>query len=242
MPVEDCIQNARELADRPVGDVLQDVKNHSPHLKIVGWFPVYTPVELIHACGMFPAGITGGGHDIEIAHADSRFQSFVCSIVKSTLELGLVNQLQHLDGIIFHSICDPAKNLAGVFRRNFPGMAVEFIHFPQNMKTPLAEDYLCAEYRRVLDGLCRLCGHEVDDSAVAASIETYNANRRRIHRLQRLRRQHPERISASDMCALLRAGTRVEVEAHTAMLDEVAQSVEQQDGRVQDRIPGQISR
>ena len=42
---------------------------------------------------MLPVGVIGAGNRLEIAHADSRFQSFVCSIVKSTLELGLTEDL-----------------------------------------------------------------------------------------------------------------------------------------------------
>ena len=64
-----------------------------PDKKLVGCYPVYTPVELIHAAGMLPVGVIGAGNRLEIAHADSRFQSFICSIVKSTLELGLTENL-----------------------------------------------------------------------------------------------------------------------------------------------------
>ena len=54
----------------------------------VACYPVYAPVELGRAAGMLPVGLFGGGNRIEIAHADSRFQSFICSVVKSTMELG----------------------------------------------------------------------------------------------------------------------------------------------------------
>lgn len=135
--VEDPITRARILAEAPIASVIESWKAGHSSSKVVGWFPVYSPVELTHAAGMLPIAIMGGGNQIEIANADSRFQSFVCSIVKSTLELGLTAQLQHLDGMFFHSICDPAKNLASVFRRNFPNLAVEFIHYPQNLANRL---------------------------------------------------------------------------------------------------------
>src|SRR3990172_6149497 len=87
--------------------------------KAIGCFPGYAPVELPYALGMLPVGIFGGGNRIELAHADSRFQSFICSIVKSTLELGFIGKLDLFDGLLFHSICDPARNLASVMERNF---------------------------------------------------------------------------------------------------------------------------
>src|SRR3990167_6816394 len=136
-------------------DVAQDIEfpevqnwlAKQPGRKAIGCFPIYCPVELIHAAGMVPLGVIGGGNEIEIAHADSRFQSFVCSIVKSTLELGLTKRLEFLDGMLFHSICDPARNLASVFIRNFPGMFVEYTPSPQTLVPPPGKKYWKREYR-----------------------------------------------------------------------------------------------
>ena len=129
MTSENFVDRYRELIEDPTFSRIVEWKANHPGSKVIGCYPVYTPVELIHAAGMLPVGILGGGNRLEIAHADSRFQSFICSIVKSTLELGLTGKLHFLDGIVFHSICDPARNLASVFQRNFPQMMVEFIHF-----------------------------------------------------------------------------------------------------------------
>jgi benzoyl-CoA reductase subunit C len=131
--VESLITHYREILESVPLELVTDWKKQNPGKKLVGCYPVYTPVELIHAAGMLPVGVIGAGNRLEIAHADSRFQSFVCSIVKSTLELGLTDRLKFLDGMVFHSICDPARNLASVFTRNFPNLMVEYIHFPQNM-------------------------------------------------------------------------------------------------------------
>ena len=87
MGIDGLIARYKEaLEDSPL-DQVATWKSKHPGAKVVGCYPVYTPVELIHAAGMLPIGIVGGGNRLEIAHADSRFQSFVCSIVKSTLEL-----------------------------------------------------------------------------------------------------------------------------------------------------------
>ena len=125
---EELIEKSREIVTTPVGEVASAWKRSHPGGKVVGCFPVYTPVELIHASGALPLGVIGGGNQIEIAHADSRFQSFVCSIVKSTLELGLTDKLGDVDAMFFQSICDPARNLASIFKRNFPAMMIEYLH------------------------------------------------------------------------------------------------------------------
>ena len=98
--IEDQLARYREILEStPLESVAMQKKEH-PDTKMVGCYPVYTPVELIHSAGMQPVGVLGGGNRLEIAYADSRFQSFVCSIVKSTLELGFTNKLDSLDGIV----------------------------------------------------------------------------------------------------------------------------------------------
>lgn len=237
MLVQDPITIARTLAETPVARVIEGLKRDNPGAKVVGWFPVYSPVELAHAAGMAPLAIAGGGNQIEIAHADSRFQSFVCSIVKSTLEVGLTGQLDQLDGMIFHSICDPAKNLASVFRRNFPKLAVEFIHYPQNLESPRAVDYLVTEYARVREGLAELAGHEITDEQIRSSISAYNAVRSRIRKLDQIRLDSPERISAAETTALLRAGTRMMPGPFAGLLDQAMDSIRARKPQPRDRIP-----
>lgn len=60
-------------------------RQRHPGSKVVGCYPVYTLVEVIHPAGMLPVGILGGGNRLEIAHANSRFQSFICSISRAAL-------------------------------------------------------------------------------------------------------------------------------------------------------------
>ncbi|HWP85647.1 MAG TPA: 2-hydroxyacyl-CoA dehydratase, partial [Terriglobia bacterium] len=204
--------------------------------KAFGYFPIYSPVELIHATGMLPVGIFGGGNQIEIAHADSRFQSFVCSIVKSTLELGLTERLQFLSGMVFHSICDPARNLASVFERNFPGMHIDYIHFPQNFASPSSVGYLTAEYRRVLNGLERLSGRKATADDLNRSIALYNRIRSAYRALDQVRATAPQQISATENWLLTRLGTLIAPEEHLRLLEQALAEVQTRTARPKDRI------
>ena len=181
--VENFVSHYREPIETYPLELAADWKKKHPEKKLVGCYPVYSPVELIHAAGMLPVGVIGAGNRLEIAHADSRFQSFICSIVKSTLELGLTGKLDFLDGIVFHSICDPARNLGSVFKRNFPDLMVEYIHFPQNMASPHTIDYLIAEYKRLNASYEQLSGKKITDEALRKSIALYNTQRRLVREL-----------------------------------------------------------
>jgi len=208
----------------------------NPGRKAIGCFPIYAPVELIHAAGMLPLGIIGAGNQIEITHADSRFQSFVCSIVKSTLELGFTDRLKFMEGMMFHSICDPARNLASVFIRNFPGTFVEYVHFPQNLASPLGTQYLETEYRRVLGNLEARAGRKVTTEDLNRSIQLYNQIRGILRELYQIRADSPQLISATESFVLTRAGTLMAPEDHLKMLQEVLGLVRVRPARPKDRI------
>lgn len=232
----DVFERCREIAEDPEFAAVRAWREAHPGGKAVGCYPVYCPVELIHAAGLLPVGVIGGGNRVEIAHADARFQSFICSIVKSTLELGLTGRLDLLDGIIFNSICDPARNLASVFTRNFPHLRVEYIHYPQNLASPHAASYLAGELRRVRATLGELAGSVPDDESLRASVALYNRWRARIGQLYALRRTTPELLPAAESQALLRAGMLMPVDAHLAWLDEALRQIPARTAKRQDRI------
>lgn len=234
--LDDLVARYREVIEERPFDEAKAWKANHPEAKIVGCYPVYSPVELIHAAGMLPIGIVGGGNRLEIAHADSRFQSFVCSIVKSTLELGMTDRLGFLDGIVFHSICDPARNLGSVYKRNFPRLMVEYIHFPQNMTSPHTVDYLAAEYHRLLKSYAELSGRAADEEALRRSIRIYNEQRRLLRELYAIRAASPQNLSTVEAYVLMRMATLMPPDEHVAMLKDALAAIRRRDEKPKDRI------
>ncbi len=204
--------------------------------KVIGCFPVYAPVEVPYALGMLPIGLFGGGNRIEIANADSRFQSFICSIVKSTLELGFIGKLDVLDGLMFHSICDPARNLASVMSRNFPQRPVTFVHLPQNFASPTAAPYMAGELRRVGEELSAIAGRTLKDEDLTASIAAYEKVRELQRRLYSLRSSSPERISTSELYTLSRLATLMDPTDVAPILEAALAGAIKRTERPKDRI------
>ncbi|MCL5958643.1 MAG: 2-hydroxyacyl-CoA dehydratase [Chloroflexi bacterium] len=236
LSVEEIVAKCREIFDDPSFQAVKDWKSRTPGGKAVGCFPVYTPVELIHAAGLLPVGVIGAGNQIEIAHADSRFQSFICSIVKSTLELGLTGRLDAFEGMVFDSICDPARNLASVVKRNLPNLKVEYIHFPQNMDTPLAAQYLEREYERIKKTFEEIASRRVLDEDLHRSIRIYNRTRGLVKSLYGLRRARPQSLSAAESYALVRVGTRIPPEEHLHLLQDALEAARGREAKRKDRI------
>ena len=234
--VENIIARYREPLENDPLELAAEWKSRHPEKKLIGCYPVYHPVDLIHAAGMIPVGVIGGGNRLEIANADSRFQSFVCSIVKSTLELGMTGRLDFLDGIVFHSICDPARNLGSVFKRNFPKLLVEYIHFPQNMTSPHTIDYLASEYGRVKESYESLIGKKISDDDLRRSIALFNEQRRLLREMYALRAAKPENVSTVESYVLMRIGTLLPPEEHIPILKEALTALRERDEKPKDRI------
>jgi len=203
---------------------------------VVGYFPVYAPLELIHAGGLLPVGLHGAGDQLDLQHADARFGSFICSIVKSTLELGLTGRLDLFDGLLFSSICDSARNLCWVMKRNFPGKYVDFLHLPHNPASPSSVDFLRGEYQRLASRLESIGGRRPTDEALRISTGLYNRNRSLIRQLYAFRSQDPHRLPTSDLYALVRAGDLLPVEEHNECLAEALAQVSRAPGKPRDNI------
>jgi benzoyl-CoA reductase subunit C len=187
--------------------------------KAVGCFPVYTPQELIAAAGALPVTLYGGRGQIDIDHADSRIQSFVCSIARSTLELGMAGHLQWLDGFVASSICDVARNLSGVWKHNFTQGFTFYMHFPQNVDSDAARTYYRGELQRLCDCLAEKTGVPVTADSLRDAIKLFNCHRTLLNELGARRAARPEKWPSSEMYAIAAAGNVMSREEHTALLE-----------------------
>jgi benzoyl-CoA reductase subunit C len=224
-------------------EILQDLsfaavrrwKEEHPGGKAVAFFPVYAPVELAHAAGMLPVQLSGAGDRLDIQHADSRFGSFICSIVKTTQEMAMTGHLEPFDAFLFSSICDSARNLCFVIKRNMPQMYVDFVHLPHSTSTS-SVDFLAAEYRRIIAELEKLGKRKVSDDSLRASIELYNRERQLARKLYELRAQSPEKLRAWESYVLIRSGNFLPVEEHIAILSQALEETPARPGKKRDSI------
>src|SRR6516162_3535568 len=121
--------------------------------KVVGYMPIYVPRELIHAAGMLPLGILGGGDQLEVIHGDAYYQSYICRIPRSTIELGVSGRLDFLDGMLFPSICDVIRNLSGMWKMMFPNVYVRYFDVPQNYRDDIGGNYYYNELAELVHDL-----------------------------------------------------------------------------------------
>ncbi len=200
--------------------------------KVVGHFQVYFPEEIVHAAGLLPFRVRGA--PIEPFQADSRFGSYLCSILKTSLELALSGRVE-LDLFVSHPICDAARNLAGVWGRNADHRC-EILYLPQNATASHAPAYLRGEYDRLRREVETVAGQAVTDDKLRASIRIYNENRRLLRELYALRRESPWLLSADESYVLMALGGLMRREEHNGILEATLPLLRQREIRRQDRI------
>jgi len=199
---------------------------------VVGHFQVYFPEEIAHAAGMLPLKVRGA--PIEPREADSHFGSYLCSIIKTSLELALSGRVE-LDMFVTHPICDAARNLAAVWGRNF-SYPCQILYLPQNANSSYAVHYLRAEYARLKSELEAIAGKKVSDDDLRHSIAIFNENRALLRELYAIKRQQPWLLSAFEAYVLMAVGGMIPRQEHNDLLRAALPLVRGRPAKRQDRI------
>ena len=200
--------------------------------KVVGHFQVYFPEEIVHAAGLLPFKVRGA--PLEATQADSRFGSYLCSILKTSLELALSDRVE-FDMFVTHPICDAARNLAAVWGRNFD-YPCQILYLPQNANSKHSVHYLRGEYDRLKRGVAEIAGHEIGEEDLRASIALFNENRRLLHELYAIKRDTPWLLSAYEAYLLMAVGGLIPREEHNELLQYTLPLLPARGAKRQDRI------
>jgi benzoyl-CoA reductase subunit C len=229
-PLDEMLYQCRELVEDTDFPTVQRWREGGG--KVVGHFQVYFPEEIAHAAGMLPFKVRGA--PIEPTQSDSRFGSYLCSILKTSLELALSQRVE-LDMFVTHPICDAARNLGAVWGRNFD-YPCQILYLPQNANSAHAVQYLKGEYDRLRRSIEEVSGREVTQAALRKSIEVFNANRALLRELYDIKRETPWLVSADEAYVLVAVGGLIPREEHNELLEAILPLLRQRPAKQQDRI------
>ena len=183
----------------------------------------------------------GGGDNKQIIKGDAYYQSYICHIPRSIMEIALDKHMDHIDGFIFPSICDVIRNLSGIFKQKKIGKFVKYMDFPQNFLPQIGGVFYQQEIEHVLKYIKEINGVEVTTEALNNSIELYNKNRQLIDFIYKIRQDYPWRLSIEDVYSIIRAGTVLPVEEHNEILEQVCAHIQEDIGTPQDKIKVVVS-
>jgi benzoyl-CoA reductase subunit C len=197
---------------------VKEWKDAVPGRKAIGYMTVYVPREIVHAAGMLPVGILGGGDQLEVIQGDAYYQSYICRIPRSTIELGLTGRLDCLDGMLFPSICDVIRNLSGMWQIMFKDKYVKYFDLPQNYDDATGGSFYVHEMQTLREDLGKLAGRPISDEALKKSLDVYNENRKAVRELYAYRARKPWQAPTSEVYLVLRAGAVLPPEQHTTLI------------------------
>jgi len=205
-----------------------------PGRKAGGYLPVYVPREVLHATGFLPVGIHGGGDRLEIIRGDAFYQSYICHLPRSVIELAQSGRLDMLSAVLFPSTCDVIRNLSGMWKLLYPEVYVRYIDVPQIPDPAAAADFWAGELRRLLRDLGEVSAHPASAEDLRRSLRLYNEMRETIRALYRARRERPWDVPTEELYLLVRAGEIVPPEEFIAQARRYLAAIEAEPRRSRD--------
>lgn len=190
--------------------------------KIVLTAPVYTPEEIIHSMGFVPMGAWGG--DMELNRAKEYCPAFLCSIVQSILEKGMIGDFEGVSAIVIPSLCDTLKTLGENWKYAVPGIPFIPMTYPQNRKPAYGIAYTKAGYERVIADLEKI-GGTYDADKLAESCKVYNEHNAAMRKVDELIAKHPE-VTAAQRSDVFKSAWFMLKEEHTALVKELIAELE----------------
>src|SRR3989304_4651891 len=229
-PLDAVLDMCRELVEDPEYPTVRRWREAGG--KVLGHFQVYFPEEIAHAAGMLPLKMRGA--PVECMHSDSHFGSYLCSIIKTSLELALGKRVE-LDMFVTHPICDAARNLGAVGGRNFE-YPCQILYLPQNANSAASASYLRDEYARVQAEIEIITGEKVTEEALRNSLSVFNENRNLLRQLYEIKRKQPWLLSVFEAYLLMNVGGMIQREEHNEMLKAAIPLIEARPAKRQDKI------
>ncbi|HNS90653.1 MAG TPA: 2-hydroxyacyl-CoA dehydratase family protein [Deltaproteobacteria bacterium] len=185
--------------------------------KIVGYFCTYTPIEVIHACGMLPVRIWGGSGQAEKAY--NLVPTFICPYMRLVMEKALGGEFTFLSGIVQGYTCDVACGMVNVWKGNIPGELYHSLPLPYN-DSPESRAFLKAGLDETIEKLTAIGGVYSEES-LGRSNELYGKIRGMLAALYERRMQGALELCAADLNVVMQAFFTIPPELFLSMLERL---------------------
>jgi benzoyl-CoA reductase subunit C len=226
---------AAEIADDLEFGAAREWISEAPGRKAAGYLPVYAPREVIRACGMLPVGVHGGGDRLEIIRGDAFYQSYICHLPRSVVELAESRRLSFLSAMLFPATCDVIRNLTGVWQLLYPDVFVRYLDLPQVADPEAGAAFWREELGILARGLGEVSGRPATDDTLREAIAAGNEARALVRQLYALRRDKPWSVPTEELILLMRAGETVPVEMFVEKMRGYLAAAEAGPAKVRDR-------
>ncbi|MBW2537922.1 MAG: 2-hydroxyacyl-CoA dehydratase, partial [Deltaproteobacteria bacterium] len=144
---------------------------------VIGCFPLYPPVELLHAMGLVPA-ILWDVEPREPVDSPRHLQRFACGVAHRIVDRVLGPQGRALAGLMFYNACDTLRHLPEILavglEQQGRRLPLHRLHLPVgSCGEETARVYLRDELHRLQLELERAHGVRLEPAAFDASVALY---------------------------------------------------------------------
>ena len=189
--------------------------------KVIGCMPYFCPEELIHSAGMIPFGLWGAQK--RISEAGRYLPAFICSIVQTTLELGIRGEYEGLSAVMIPILCDSLKSMDGNWRYGVENIPVIPVAHAQNRKTEAGAEFTASQYRKIKARLEGISGRIVTDGTLRESIAAYRKRNAAVRRFIDELSKRPGSIKASVRNSIFKSGYFMDVDGYTEKVNELVE-------------------
>ena len=187
--------------------------------KAVGCMPYFCPEELVHAAGMVPFGLWGA--ETPVSEAKRYLPAFICSIIQTTLELGLRGEYDGLSAVMIPILCDSLKGMEGNWRYGVKDIPVIHVAHAQNRKIPAGAEFTASQYRKIKANLEDISGTSVSDADIANSIAVYNKRNAAVRRFIEEMAARPGIVKPSERSAVFKSSYFMDAAEYTLKIEEL---------------------
>ncbi|MCP4500182.1 MAG: benzoyl-CoA reductase subunit C [Deltaproteobacteria bacterium] len=234
-PAGEVLVRTKGILEKNALAPIKAFKEENPDSLVVGHMPIYSPRPVLEAIGCLPVAVYGAG-DVDIIRGDSFFQSYICHIPRSTVEIGMNGGLSDLDGMVFPSTCDVIRNLSGMWQLLFPDVYSTYLDLPQNFDKEVGGKFYQYEMKRIARELGERGAKPLTEEALEKAIVDENRRHRALRKVAAVRLEEPWRVPASEAYQLTRAGSSLTALAHAELIEEYLSVIPERTGSAKDHV------
>jgi benzoyl-CoA reductase/2-hydroxyglutaryl-CoA dehydratase subunit BcrC/BadD/HgdB len=193
--------------------------------RVIGTFCLYVPEEILLAVDAICVGLCAGA-DIGTAQAEQVLPRNTCALIKSFVGFkmaGLCPYVEACDFVIGETTCDGKTKAYEIFNEYKETFVLEVPH----TKSSAAATLWRSEMDRLVEKVEQAAGRTITAASLLRGVETVNAKRAVLDRLNRLRAADPSPISGRDALLINQVAFYDDPRRFTGKISELCDELEQ---------------
>lgn len=192
------LSKLQQMSDRNLSDIDQAKKEGR---KVIGFYCLYSPVEIALAAGAIPLSLCGTKND-PIEAAEKVLPRNLCPLIKSSYGYAATDTCPYFrasDLVVGETTCDGKKKMFELLAEFRP---MHVLQLPQNQDPETSLPFWHNEIKRFKERLEKETGVQITDERLSAAIRLKNEERSARKALMDLPRMKPSPISGMELLTI----------------------------------------